>query len=87
MIPKLREIDFEFMKEVSQREKNLSQLRRNLNSRKNLKTHLSVIQKILIKLENAGYVKSERRGRQRFVKITSDGEYFLNWYLRQRGRG
>ena len=84
MIPKLREVDFEFMKEISQKEKNLGKLRRNINLRMNSKIHLSTIQKILIKLENVKYVKSERRGRERFVKITNDGEYFLKFYLKQR---
>ena len=83
MIPELRILDFEFLQEISKREKNLTQIKDDMD-KSYWGMPLSAFQKILTKLENVGFVKSERRGRQRFVKITSDGKYFLNWYIRHR---
>lgn len=79
MIPELRIVDFEFMKEV-RKEKTLTQIRDSID----YEYSLSVVQKILKKLEKVGFVKSERRGRKRFVKITENGEYFLKFYLNKR---
>ena len=82
MTPELRVVDFEFMRAVK-KEKTLTQIS-FLVDKSYWHLNLSAFQKILTKLENAGYVRSERRGRQRFVKITKDGRYFLNWYLKRK---
>jgi len=83
MIPELRILDFEFMEEVLKKEKSLTQIKNDMD-----KGHwgmpLAAFQKILTKLQSIGFVKSERRGRQRFVKITKDGRYFLNWYQKNK---
>lgn len=79
MIPELRVVDFEFMREVSKKEKTLTQIRDSID----YEYSLSVVQKILSKLENVGFVKSEKRGRDRFVLITTNGKYFLKFYLKQ----
>ncbi len=84
MIPELRILDFKFLEEISNKEKTLNQIKYVIEP----DCYLSVIQKTLAKLENVGFVKSERRGRQRFVKITPDGRYFLKYYLKkQRKKG
>ena len=82
MIPELRILDFEFMEETSKKEKTLTQIKDDMD-KGYFGMPLSAFQKILKKLENVGFVKSERRGRKRFVKITSDGKYFLSWYLKK----
>ncbi len=86
MIPELRDIDFEIMKAVSKKEKTLSQIKDKIDFTYPEKRGilLSGFQKILKKLENVGYVKSERRGRKRFVVLTFDGNYFLKFYLKKK---
>ena len=84
MIPELRILDFEFLQGVSKKEKNLTQIKDDMD-KGYFGMPLSTFQKILAKLENVGFVKSERRGRQRFVKITKDGKYFLSWYKKNIG--
>jgi len=78
MIPELRVIDFEFLREVQER-KTLSQVRDSIEPG----SSLSTFQKILKKLEDVGFVDSERIGRERFIKINSNGRYFLKFYLRK----
>ena len=85
MIPELREIDFEFLRIVLKGEKNLSQIRYKIDLRF-WGTSLSTTQKILTKLEKIGFVRSERRGRRRFVVLTKDGKYFYDWYGRKKRR-
>ena len=83
MIPELRILDFEFLQEISKKEKTLTQIKDNMD-KGYWGMPLAAFQKILAKLENIRFVKSERRGRQRFVKITKDGKYFLNWYQKNK---
>ena len=85
MIPELRRLDFEFLQETSKKEKTLTQIKDDMD-KGYWGLPLSTFQKILTKLENIEFVKSERRGRQRFVKITSDGKYFLKYYLKKQRR-
>lgn len=92
MMPELREFDFEFMSAakiiISRRQKqnitikgaSLSEIQEKVGT----DWELWKYQKTLKKLESAGLVKSERIGRQRIVKLTMNGVYFLEWYRRNK---
>jgi len=80
VIIKLDEKDFEFLRYLADRELTLTQIREELGITK------WDIQRVFDNLQKSGMIKSKKEGRERMVKITKNGEYFRDFYLRQKRR-
>lgn len=74
----LRKNDFEFLRYLANRELALKQIGEELGITK------WEVQRVFDNLQESGMVKSRKEGRERFVKITKNGIYFREFYLRQR---
>ena len=73
----LKEDDFEFMRILGKNELSLGKIREELGTEK------SKTQKIFNNLNKRGMIDSRKEGRERLVKLNSNGRYFLAFYLRQ----
>lgn len=76
----LKEKDFGFLMYVADRELALKQIREELGITK------QEVQRIFDNLQEAGMIRSRKEGRERFVKLTKNGNYFREFYRRQSRR-
>jgi predicted transcriptional regulator len=74
----LKQKDFEFLTYLADRELTLTQISQELGITK------WDVQRVFDNLQEAGMIKSKKKGRERLVKITKNGEYFRDFYLKQK---